>query len=122
MPAAHRIHPQDGFAAWTFWGLPSFSSQGRSDKSLPHRGLWLREQLVAGALFYPAPPIEHRHAFAPAGGHGEVMADQQQGTAQFTAESAQLRHHLTGHGHVQACGGFVGNEQRRFEGDGQGDG
>ena len=50
------------------------------------------------------------------------MTDQQQSTAHFPAEAAQFRHHLPSDGDVQACGGLIGDQQRRVEGDGQGNG
>ena len=80
------------------------------------------EHLVGGALFHQAAGSEHADALAPAAGHGQVVADQQQGTAGFGTEIAQFCHHLHGDGHIQAGGGFIGDHQRRVERHGQGNG
>ena len=50
------------------------------------------------------------------------MTDQQQRTAQVVTEVPQNGHHLAGHGHIQARGGFIRNHQRRAKGNGQSDG
>ena len=80
------------------------------------------EELVGAGLLDPFPLVEHGDLIAPAAGHGQVVADQQQGAASFLAEFPQFGHHLARHGHIQAGGGFIGDHQIGLEGHGQGNG
>ena len=80
------------------------------------------EHLSAAVLFHKTAPIQHRHVFTPAVGHGQVMGDEQEGASQLFAEIAQHRHHLPCYRNIEAGGGFVGDDQRWREGNGQRDG
>ena len=55
-------------------------------------------------------------------GHGQVVGDQQQGAAEVVTEVTQGGHHLTGHSHIQAGGGFISDHQGWAQNNGQGDG
>jgi len=94
---------------------------GRLHQAAPHIRYRRGQQLVAGTLFHQAAVCEDGDPLAPTAGHGQVVADQQQGAARFGTEVAQLSHHLGGDGHIQAGGGFIGDHQGRVQGQGQGD-
>ena len=80
------------------------------------------EQRGRRRLLHQSTLVEDGDLIAPAPGHRQVMADQQEGAAGFLAELAELLHDLPGHGHIEAGGGFIGNHQGWPQGHRQGNG
>ena len=121
MPAAQFCElEQQGRLAGGRGGL-ALPGPGRRHQALGQGGVGRREQLPGGGLLHQPALVEHGDALAPAAGQGQVVADQQQGAAAVLTKGRQFGHHLAGHGHIQAGGGFIGNHQGRLQGHRQGD-
>ena len=121
MPAAQLLHLQQQRRGRCGLAVPPLALAGRPHQAAPHIRHRRGQELVAGTLLHQAAISKDGDPLAPTAGHGQVMADQQQGAARFGTEVAQLSHHLGGDGHIQAGGGFIGDHQGRVEGQGQGD-
>ena len=122
MPTAQGINFQQQGCGFQRLALAAFPGAGLGDQPLGQGRLGGGEHREGAALFHPLALIEHGDLIAPASRHGQVVADQQQGTAGLVAERLQFAHHLVGHGHIEAGGGFIGDHQGGFQGHRQGDG
>ena len=65
------------------------------------------------ALFHDASLRHHRHLVTQVLHHGEVVADEQVGDAQFCLQVMHQVQHLRLHRHVQRTDGFVRHDQLR---------
>src|SRR5712691_3218084 len=71
---------------------------------------WISKQLLGWSFLDDFPRVHHHHTVSHASHHTKVVCDEHKSRAKLTAYATDQFENLRLHGHIQSCGGFIGNQ------------
>ena len=78
------------------------------------------ENLIDGGVFHHLPAIHHHHTVGDARNHAQIMGDPNDRHAKFLLQILHQLNNLCLNGHIQRCGGLIGDQKVGLTGQGDG--